>query len=387
MTGWTVRRALAAAVAAPLLLATTGCGPDFTDLPLPGKGVSGDTMTVTATFDEALNLADGATVKVNGITVGKVQDVTTEDFKAEVELKIQTEAKLHEGATARLRYTTPLGELFVDIMNPVQGKLMKDGAHMTTAVTDTAPTVEDALASASLLINGGGLAQLGSLTDELNSALGGHEAALRSTFGKINYFLQQANASTAQIDRTLTALDDVSVMLGKRKQTINRAVTEFRPAIRVLRDNREAFVSLLAQITRLTGTANGVARQSKTQLLSVIRELEPILNEVNNLRSRFSTGLQGLVKIARALDKVVPGDYIQLNLIVPLEAVELGGQGSGLPPTTPIPHIPLPPLPIPDLPLLGGLNLDLPGLNLLRPQAGDTTTTQTPLAQLLAGAR
>lgn len=355
-----VRRLLLGLATVPLVLSVTGCGADFSDLPLPGKGVSGDTMELSATFDEALNLADGATVKVNGISVGKVQEVRTEDFKAEVDLLVQREAKLRQGATARLRYTTPLGELFVDVINPERGELMEDGAHMGTEVTDTAPTVEDALASASLLINGGGLAQLGVVTDELNFALNGREDNVKATFRQVNSFLAQANASSKQIDAALTSLADVSSLLSEREETINRAVTDFQPAIKVLRENREAFTDLIEAVTDLTRTANTASRQSRDQLLSVIREVEPILAELVALGDRFRIGLEKITELGKAVDKVVPGDYLLLNGYFNLKRITIGGPGSGIP-ETPIPIPDLPPLPIPNIPPLPGLpGLDLP---------------------------
>ena len=102
----------------------TACGPTLADLPLPGTGVSGDTITVKMDFADALNLAKGATVKVNGVSEGKVESIDAADFQAVAVTKIRTSAELRQGATARLRYTTPLGELFVDITNPASGALL-----------------------------------------------------------------------------------------------------------------------------------------------------------------------------------------------------------------------------------------------------------------------
>jgi phospholipid/cholesterol/gamma-HCH transport system substrate-binding protein len=119
------------------------------DLPLPGAGLSGDTMTVKVEFDEALNLARGAQVRVNGVSSGKVRSVTTHDFKAVAVLDVRRSARMRTDATARLRYTTPLGELFVEVTNPPTGPLVRDGALLPVGQTSTAPTVEDALASTS----------------------------------------------------------------------------------------------------------------------------------------------------------------------------------------------------------------------------------------------
>ena len=50
--------------------ALAGCGPTAADLPLPGSSLRGSSYEIRAEFDDALNLAVGAPVKVNGVTVG-----------------------------------------------------------------------------------------------------------------------------------------------------------------------------------------------------------------------------------------------------------------------------------------------------------------------------
>ncbi|NGZ99902.1 hypothetical protein G5V59_05555 [Nocardioides sp. W3-2-3] len=90
--------------------------------------------------------------------------------------------------------------------NPAQGKVLADGAKLGLKDTDTAPTVENALAQASLLINGGGLAQLQTVTEELNSALNGNEGDYRTLLDRAKVFLTQANATSTSIDAVLNSL-------------------------------------------------------------------------------------------------------------------------------------------------------------------------------------
>lgn len=295
-------------------LTASGCSTTLQDVPLPGTGVSGDTITITADFEEALNLAQGATVKVNGVDSGKVQDVTVDGFRAQAEMLVRTEAELHEGATARLRYTTPLGELFVDVTNPDTGPPLEDGAHLTTRSTSTAPTVEDALSQASLLVNGGGLAQLQTVTDELNAALGGREDTVRSLLDRSTVFLTEANATTADIDRALRAFDSVAHTLDARRTTINRALREIRPAARVLRRNTDGLSHLLQEVEGFSSTANTTVRRTRAQLLSIIREVEPVLAELARNRDRFGLSLDQLVVLGDTVGGLVPGDYLNIAL-------------------------------------------------------------------------
>jgi len=316
----------------------TGCGPTLADLPLPGSGVSGDTVKVTMEFDEALNLARGAQVRVNGVDSGKVRSVTTHDFKAFAVLDVRKSAQMRAAATARLRYTTPLGELFVEVTNPAGGPLVRDGAVLPAKQTTTAPTVEDALASASLLINGGGLNQLQTVTEELNAAIGGREDNVRELMDRADTFLTQANATTGDIDRALTALATVSKVLNDNRSTIDAAMTDIRPAAKVLRQNTPGLTRLLARLADFSGTANHVVGATRAQILQMLREVSPVLDEFEANKDTLGPSLRALVELNDELNAAIPGDYANMKLEMQMDKVTLpsllGAPGSAADPGT-----------------------------------------------------
>ena len=307
----------------------TGCGPTMGDLPLPGTGVSGDAITVKMDFADALNLAKGATVKVNGVNAGKVESIDASNFQAVATTKIQTAAHLRQGATARLRYTTPLGELFVDITNPAKGPAMKDGTVLTTAQTSTAPTVEDALSEASLLINGGGLGQLQQVTTELNAALGGNEGTFRDLLQQLNGFLIEANQTTKDIDNALNSLNSVSQTLDKRKNTINKALTQIKPAADVLREKTPDFTALLKSLEAFAAQANQTVGETKTQLLATIKEAEPILAEMAANKGVWADSLDKLSQLGTAINAAIPNDYLNVNAKLSTDLSHLLGSTTG----------------------------------------------------------
>lgn len=323
-----IRHAVAAAAAAAVLVGASGCSTTMRDLPIPGTGVSGDKIEIKAKFDEALNLAEGAPVKVNGVDSGKVTDISIDDYKAVVTMDVRTDAKLHDGATARLRYTTPLGELFVDVSNPADGKELRDGAMLDLNETETAPTVEDALAQASLLINGGGLEQLQTITEELNTALGGNEDDIRLLLNQAATFLTQANATTASIDTVLTSLDSLSGTLSDREEIINRAMQEIRPAAAVLRRATPELTELLKAIQRFSGAANNTVNATREQLFALLAETEPVLAELASNRGRFKEMLRRIVVAADTLRGVIPGDYLSISLDLHLDGIQAGNLGA-----------------------------------------------------------
>lgn len=348
-----VRRSSLAGVALAVTgLLTAACGPTFEDLPLPGSGVGGDTRTVKFQFDEALNLATGATVKVNGVDFGKVQEISTQDFKAVVTATMQEDAQIREEATARLRYSTPLGELYVDVRNPATGTQIADEGMLAAERATVAPTVEDALSQASLLINGGGLAQLQIVTTEINEAIGGREQTVKELLRRSNEFTRQANAATGDIVTALEALSRLSKTLKANEETINRALREIRPAAAVLRQQTPQFTQLLQEVNRFATSANNIVGSTKQDLLTMINQVTPILDEMLANQPVLGRSLRALTEASNRLDEIFPGDYWNLSAKVELTSAlslldglaganPLGGAG-GTGTTSPLPTGPLP---------------------------------------------
>jgi phospholipid/cholesterol/gamma-HCH transport system substrate-binding protein len=322
-------RAALALLLAALLTAFTACGTTMRDLPIPGTGVSGDTIEIKADFEDALNLAVGAPVKVNGVDMGKVEEIKAKDFTATATLTLKKDAEVRQGAHARLRYTTPLGELFVDITNPAAGAVLADGAVLTTSSTTTAPSVEDALAQASLLINGGGLDQLQTVTEELNTALNGNEADYRALLDKASVFLTQANSTTQAIDSVLTSMNSLSTTLNGRKKTINRALKDIRPAAKVLREKTPAFTELLAEVEKFSGAANDTVTKTRQQLLTMLSELEPVLAEFAANNGTFEKSLQAVIKASGSADAVIGTDYLNIALELHVDNLNVSGLLTG----------------------------------------------------------
>lgn len=380
------RRRLGMATSALIMtVALTGCGIDARNLPLLGTGVGGDTKKVSAEFDNALNLTIGARVTVNGSDAGRITDISTDGYSAVAELTLAQSARLTSGSTARLRYDTPLGELFVDVTTPKGGQPLPDGATLRQEATSTAPSVEDSLASASLLINGGGIGDLGRIVDELNVAIG-DGTDLQAVIADSAAFLRGANQTTRTIDRALASLESASVTLNNQKGTIQDALQAIGPAARTIREDTAAITRLLRKIVRLSRSANSVVDRGGDSMLMIIRQAGPILGEVNHISADLKPGLTAFSNAVDALLRVIPGDYLPLLLRADLRGT-LGGE-LGIDPLLP-PGYQTPPGETTDPNLLEQLE-GLLGLPSLRSQRSTAAGSQQPapgsLASLLSGA-
>ena len=73
------------------------------------------------------------------------------------------------------------------------------------------------LGALSLLLNGGGVAQLKIITTELNKATHGNEAAIRDLVGQLDTFVGGLDAQKSQIVTALDAVDRLSARLAAQR--------------------------------------------------------------------------------------------------------------------------------------------------------------------------
>ena len=118
------RTALAAVLAAAAV-ATTGCGfSGVYDLPLPGGADLGDRpVRVTADFRDVLDLVPQSAVKVNEVSVGRVDSigVAPDGWTAEVTMLVRGDVDLPANAFANVRQSSLLGEKYIALSAPPGG--------------------------------------------------------------------------------------------------------------------------------------------------------------------------------------------------------------------------------------------------------------------------
>lgn len=322
-------RPLRAAGLGAVVLALTGCGPGYGDLPLPGSAVAGDSYRLEVAFDDAVNLAEGAQVKVDGLSVGRVQKVRAEAFHAVADLDIEQHVTIPQGSTARLRYDTPLGELFIELDPSGTGAPLGDGDTITTAATSTAPSVEDTLAQASLLVNGGGLGELQTITEELNAAIGGREDVVRDVLDRGLELTRAANAGSKDLDALLRDLARASGTLAARREVFGEALEAVGPLADMLREDTPALSRLLRRTSAVTARANRVVGRTQDQTVQVLEQLGPILEEVLSVEPEFVHGLTALQQADAILSQMIPGDFIGLSALIHVDLSRLVGTSGG----------------------------------------------------------
>ena len=326
-----MRSRLAALAAVPALaVALAGCQLSLQGLPPPPGGeLGGPTFHITAVFADVLNLPQHAKVKLDGATVGQVTTITAKDFRAYVGIDILRTAQLPPGTTAEIAFTTPLGEDYISLHRPASttaGSMLGEGATLPPTSTSSAATIEDTLAALSLVLNGGGLDQLRTIVVEVNKALDGRGATVRDLVSRLGSLASALNARSGDIDRALAAMASLSTTLDQQGAVITSSLDSLAPALQVLAGETRDLSSLLVHLGKLSDAGTQVLDQSKSALLSDVRELAPILDALLSVKGQLGPALDDLARFESSASRAVPGDY--LNLMVTLTAQFAGGGSS-----------------------------------------------------------
>ncbi|GGZ22791.1 MCE family protein [Streptomyces nitrosporeus] len=356
-----------AAAGVGLALVVTGVDlPEFTgidQLPLPGGADLGDhPYEITAEFGDVLSLSPQSSVKVNDVAVGRVTRITLapDGWTAKVTMRVNGEIDMPANAYAHLEQSSLLGEKYVQLSAPAEGTAqgsLSDGDRIPLDRTNRNPEVEEVFGALSMLLNGGGVAQLKTITTELNKALAGQEPQVRSMLNRVDTLVTDLDAHKEDITDALDGVNRLAATLATRKQEVGTVLTGLSPGLKVLEEQRGSLMTMLSSLDTLSAVAVDTVNRSKADMVADLKALAPTLKALADSGKDLPDSLQVLLTYPFT-DEVlrgVKGDY--LNVYLDLTAAP----GTQIIPAL-IPGSPTPTYPPAQTPQTAALPLPLPSV-------------------------
>jgi phospholipid/cholesterol/gamma-HCH transport system substrate-binding protein len=341
-----VRVARAVTLVCVAALTLTGCDFSVYSLPLPGGADLGDhPYKVTVDFRDVLDLVPQSAVKVDDVTVGRVDKISLDGYTAQVTVLLKKDVKLPDNAVADIRQTSLLGEKFVSLSPPATGASsgsLGDGDEIPLDRTGRNPEVEEVLGALSLLLNGGGVAQLKTISTELTKALHGRESDVRSVLDQLDVFMKQIDTNKDEIVTAIDKLDALARSLNKQRPTIALALDELPRAVASINRQRDDLVKMLKALSRLSDVGTRVIAQSKTATVDSLNALAPTLTKLAQAGDALPKSLQVFLTYP-FVDAVVGknpaqarnlhmGDYTDLSVKTDIDLTNLSVPGLPAPP-------------------------------------------------------
>ncbi|MFI1653631.1 MCE family protein [Streptomyces sp. NPDC020472] len=291
------------------------------DLPLPGGADLGShPYTVTAEIDDVLSLVPQSAVKVDDVAVGRVTaiELGADHWSARVTLKINGDVRLPADAGARLEQSSLLGEKYIQLVAPRKdsGGRLTDGSVIPLARTNRNTEVEEVFGALSLLLNGGGVNQLKTITRELDAALGGREPEVRSMLDRVNTLVTNLDAHRGDITRALDGVNRLSATLAGRKKDVDTVLTGLSPGLKTLENQRGSLLTMLRALDTLSGVAVSTVDASKKDMVADLKALAPTLKALADAGADLPESLQVLLTypFTDEVMRGIKGDYLNTYL-------------------------------------------------------------------------
>ncbi|MEU0126862.1 MULTISPECIES: MCE family protein [unclassified Streptomyces] len=293
-------------------------------VPLPGGADLGDhPYEITAEFGDVLSLAPQSSVKVNDVAVGRVTRIslTPGGWTARVTMRVNGKIDLPANAYAHLEQSSLLGEKFVQLSPPEAGTAqgaLADGDRIPLARTNRNPEVEEVFGALSMLLNGGGVSQLKTITTELNKALAGQEPQIRSTLDRVDTLVTNLDDHKEDITQALDGVNRLSATLATRKQDVGTVLTGLSPGLKVLEKQRGSLLTMLRSLDSLSTVAVDTINKSKADMIADLKAIAPTLTALADSGNDLPDSLQVLLTYPFT-DEVlrgVKGDYLNVYLDV-----------------------------------------------------------------------
>lgn len=322
---------LAVAAAALAAVTITACGSSgggfqgIYSLPLPGGANLGPhPYTVRAVFANVIDLVPQASVEVNNVAVGRVTSlaVPAGSWNAVVTMTIRGSVKLPANAIAQLEQSSLFGSEFV-ALGPLPGVAPKGRLVSNDTIpldrTTTNVTVEAVLGALSMLLNGGGLAQLHTIEQQVTDATHGNIPQIRSVLTQINTLAANLNAHRSDITAALDGLGQLSKKLSASDQQIGYVLDNLSPGLKVFTSQIGQLQTMLTSLQKLSTVAVSTINASAADTTADLTALNPVLRNLANAGSALPNALQVLFTYPFT-DQVTKGignsDYLNAFLSV-----------------------------------------------------------------------
>jgi phospholipid/cholesterol/gamma-HCH transport system substrate-binding protein len=323
----TLATARAALLGILLAVTLSGCswtGLNGISLPLT-KGGDDDSIQITVQLENAANLVSNSEVKYDEVTIGSVRKIELEDWVATLTIGLEGDVQVPADVTAAVAQKSLLGAEYLELKDPPARAAapatgyLADGDEIGLERTGRYPETEEVLTAASMLLNGGGLPQLQTISHELNAAFGGRSEEIRSFMTTVSRFTARLDRQRDNIAATLQQLGRLSEAVVVDKEKVARLLKALPRGFRTISEERAQLVRTLRAVGDFGKIAHRVVDGTERDFQQNIDNLAHITREFADHGTTLADSFDALTYPfnTRDADNVIYGDY--MNLITEIE--------------------------------------------------------------------
>lgn len=256
------------------------------DLPLIGGG-----DTYYAAFKEAGGLKANDEVRVAGVRVGKVQEVTLDGDHVQVEFQVERGVDFGATTAADIRVKTLLGAMYLSLEPTGPGQLEEE-AEIPVNRTTSPYDVVDAFSGLADRFARIDTDQLATSLDTLAALMKNTPDEFQAALKGMSDLSQNIAARDAQLNELLTNMEKVSKVLADRNGDLITLMEDGDKLFRALVARRESVHDLLVATSQLSQELTLLVRQTRDDLKPALDHLDNVLDVLRKNQENLDSSLR-----------------------------------------------------------------------------------------------
>jgi phospholipid/cholesterol/gamma-HCH transport system substrate-binding protein len=291
------------------------------DLPIIGGGT-----TYSAEFSEAAGLKPNDEVRIAGVKVGKVKDVSLDGDKVVVTFKVK-DAWVGDRTSAEIKIKTLLGQKYL-ALEPDGNQVLKPSQRIPKARTMAPYDVLEAFRGLADTVNQVDTDQLAKSFETISQTFSDTPDDVKGALTGLQSLSKTVASRDSELARLLSNTKQISQTLADRDAEVQKLLDDGNLLLAEIQKRKDAITALLDGTVTLSKQLQGLVTDNQDQLTPVLTSLDKLTSMLQRNQDALSNGIKKLAPFARLFNNAVGNGHWFDNYICGL-----------LPPTGAIPGV------------------------------------------------
>ncbi|WP_193605909.1 MCE family protein [Nocardioides dongkuii] len=282
------------------------------------------TMVTFKAERAGLQLARGGDVRLHGVLVGQVRDISQDGEEAVilVALRPAAAAEVPQNIRAEILPTTLFGQKFISLVEPENPseEAIRDGAVVESDRVETNVELSRILADLFPLLRSVSPAQLNATLYALASALSGRGERIGALLEDLDGYAGRLTERLPTLQRDLELLADVSQTYERATPDVLRLLRNATVSARTIADKEAELASFIDDVTGLAETSARVLRDNEEGIIRLGELSRPLLRLLDTYSPEYPCLLEGLDVYTAKLSEIFANSRV--NQVLELGSVQ-----------------------------------------------------------------
>lgn len=259
-----------------------------------------------------------ADVKLRGLLVGEVREVTADGEKATLSLALKPEhvSLIPADVHARLLPKTLFGEKYVDLVAPEQpsARHIRAGDVIAQDRTTVGIELQRLMNDLMPLLRTVQPGELSATLSAFAGALEGRGERIGDNLTRLDDYLRRLNPHMPSLKEDISRFADVAEVYRDAAPDLLRILDNTLTTSRTLVERKDQLASVLAQTATAANTTEGVLDENSERLITLGRVSRPTLALFARYSPQYPCLLAGLVRQEAASEEAFKGGKMRITL-------------------------------------------------------------------------